>query len=120
MKKFEKIALIVLAAINLGAQVFIYLLHADYLDTIGIEAIDELGVTPIALGVLLILAVLFTYRCQKVCVKFLAFSGLALTIYIAATHSGYRSAVSLLDRPQYIVGILALAALLSVFGMSKR
>lgn len=114
MKKFEKIALIVLAAINLGAQVFIYLLHADYLDTIGIEAIGKLGVTPIVLGVLLLLAVLFTYSWQRIFVKFLAFSGLSLTIYIAATHSGYRSAVSLLDRPQYIVGILALAAIISL------
>ncbi|MBI4235685.1 hypothetical protein HY604_05300 [Candidatus Peregrinibacteria bacterium] len=113
MKRIEKIIMSALALMNLIAQVYIYLLHADYLDTIGIEAVKELSVTPIVLGVLIMGAILFTYPFRRFFISFFSFSSLSLTLYIAATHSGDRSGVSLLDRPQYVVAILALAALIS-------
>lgn len=102
------------------AQTYIYLLHADKLDTTGIEAIKELDVTPIVIGALIIPALLLKQPWKKLSTNFFAISSLSLTIIIAATHSGARSAVSLLDRPQYIVGILCLAAIISLTSIKSR
>ncbi len=114
MKNNKTIAIFVVAVVNLIAQIYIYLLHAGNLDTTGIEAVKELTFTPIILSVLIFPGLFFKQPFKKLLINFFALSGFALTIIIAATHSGARSAVSLLDRPQYIVGILALAAIISL------
>lgn len=110
----KQISIAVLSVINLISQIFIYLLHQDKLNTVGIEAIKELEFYMLIPAILLVILSLIKLKTSRKFIQFFGLVSLSVVIYIMSAHTGNREAISLLTYPQYLTGLFSSIAIIVV------